>query len=197
MKNKIIWRKWKDPLAPLLKDKKIAEVDEDEEEDAEFQQSIASFDKEGNDLPNSDSKYGIGPIFMGPMGIVPLRESNLPSVLFNFWIGDTNFRLTNGIVKQIAKVDGVESLDVFTSYRFRLGIGRSFSHITVKKDIDNIVSIVESKQNAIEYMLTKKYPYWAIISLEDNKKEYVGGDSKKEVDKKLEKIDSKLVVKSW
>jgi hypothetical protein len=136
--NQIVWRKWSDPLAPLVNGKMPLPYDPDEDD---YRRSRATFEEEEEEeTPLVRSSNGwIGPCITTAAGIVPLRESNLPSSLFNFWMGDTNFDLTESVVNSIAAVNGVETLDVFTRYRFRLGIGRCFNEKSVKVAIEETV----------------------------------------------------------
>jgi hypothetical protein len=72
-------------------------------------------------------------LLMTPMGFVPMTEWNNPGKIFNFWIAHTNFRITEEIQDIIDKTDGVESLDVFSPYRWRIAIGHAFNSIDVKE----------------------------------------------------------------
>lgn len=61
-----------------------------------------------------------------PFGVLPLTDTSLASSHFKFWVGHTNFKITNSLVDVIEKCDGVESLDTLTPYRFRIAIGKLF-----------------------------------------------------------------------
>jgi hypothetical protein len=61
------------------------------------------------------------------MGLIPYNEYTASSKIFNFWVGHTNFNLTQNIVDCIEECEGIEILDVFTRYRFRIGIGKCFN----------------------------------------------------------------------
>jgi hypothetical protein len=201
--NSIIWRRWQDPLYPLVE----AYEPEEDEEDYDFKKAIESF---GGDKENKyKQKYDAwgGPIMMGPHGIVPLMESNLPGTLYNFWVGDTNFDLTKNLRSTIARVPGVESLDVFTRYRFRLGVGRAFDQAKVKASVETsvqpkvkpVATANLEKLDAVKKMLQKKFPFWAIVSFPNGKYEYVGGRSEDEVYIKLKRFDNikQEIVLSW
>jgi len=71
-----------------------------------------------------------------PMGIIPMTEYTMPSKIFNFWVGHTNFPVTEGVKNIIEKADGVETLDIFTKYRFKLSIGKMFTSADVKTGIE-------------------------------------------------------------
>jgi hypothetical protein len=71
------------------------------------------------------------------MGILPYNSANICLKNFNLWIGHTNFSISASIANIIESTDGVETLDVFTRYRFRIGIGKVFSDSSVMRLINN------------------------------------------------------------
>lgn len=119
--NLIIWQKWFDPFG-------------DDEE-------LHDFDTSPMDEPEDISPFDQKPMkaIATPMGIIPYTENTASSKIFNFWIGHTNFNITQNVSDVIEKTDGVETLDVFTRYRFRIAIGKSFDESKVKTDINNRV----------------------------------------------------------
>ena len=130
--RKIVWEEWKDPLAPLLKDNSKTLKDEDSENIAKYRDAVKTFGYDESEDDDDDYRMLKGPTdvigacIVGPMGIVPINESNIPSKLFTFWMGHTNFDIDDEVALKIEATPGVESLDVFTRYRFRIAIGRAF-----------------------------------------------------------------------
>lgn len=130
MKNKIIWEKWTDPYLPNYEEPAWPEnaneenhLDEDEEsQDAEVQKHLM---------------YAIS----SPMGIIPYNEYSAPSKVFNFWVGHTNFNITNQVSNIIEQTDGIEILDIFTRYRFRIAIGKNFVDRNVMNTVNKLVGI--------------------------------------------------------
>lgn len=137
----VVWQKWVDPFGknaddvewPGYKDRDVADEflnDEDgppTEEEAE--ELVNHVIKKSNPVQ----------VIATPMGIIPYNEHTACSKIFNFWVGHTNFSITAKIAKIIEDSDGVEILDIFTRYRFRIGIGKLFEDKTVMKQInDNI-----------------------------------------------------------
>jgi hypothetical protein len=61
------------------------------------------------------------------------------SEIFNFWTGHSNFPITKKISDIIENTDGVETLNIFTKYRFRIAIGKSFKDSIVMTNINNNV----------------------------------------------------------
>ena len=74
-----------------------------------------------------------------PMGIIPITENTSSSKIFNFWMGHTNFSITHRVAEIIEETEGVETLDVFTRYRFRIAIGKAFTDSSVMKNINDSV----------------------------------------------------------
>ena len=194
---KIYWLKWVDPLAHLVYDQKS-------EEPLEYQEAQDSFLAPDASLFDNDSpkKGNIGPSILGPHGIIPLQESTLPSKLFNFWVGHTDFDITFDIAQKIAKVPGVESLDIFTRYRFRMAIGKAFDQNIVKNNVQEVVSgsgKLQVDMDNLQQMLQHKYNFWAIGWMPDGLVEIAGGESMDEVKNKLEKFKDRAekVLVSW
>lgn len=137
----IIWQKWVDPFfgdSEEIEDDKwsnsIYENDESE---------ISSYDdKEESKLDNTSgnilNKQPVK-VIATPMGIIPMNEHTASGKIFNFWIGHTNFDITQKIVSIIESTDGVESLDIFTRYRFRIAVGKAFDDSCTMRQINNRV----------------------------------------------------------
>lgn len=137
MNNKpsIIWEKWRDPygsddspdIQGLIEDivsKKIEEQDNTEEEQTDIEQENIGFIK--HKLP----------MMITPVGLIPLTENTAPGKIFNFWTGHSNFNITHKISDIIEATEGVETLDIFTRYRFRISIGKAFKDADVMHDIN-------------------------------------------------------------
>lgn len=130
MNNKplIIWEKWTNPLFNIQ--------DNDESYD---QDEYLSFDEEQNTIKSPVN------IVITPMGIVPFDEVKDCDKIFNFWTGHTNFNISKKIANLIEQTDGVETLDIFTRYRFRVGFGKAFQDREVMNNInDKLYSALKS-----------------------------------------------------
>lgn len=122
----IIWQKWFDPFGEddageIAEDQKLLE---DEADDTTPYNAMDSLKKPMRAIAT-------------PMGIIPYTENTASSKIFNFWVGHTNFDITSFIATIIEKIDGVESLDIFTRYRFRIAIGKVFDDAVVMKEIND------------------------------------------------------------
>lgn len=119
----IAWEKWKDPLG----------FDEPNESIEEYQQ-----DEDGlvRDVKVKRTRCNV---IQTPFGIIPFNENMASSEIFNFWTGHTNFAITSKVSELIEDTDGVETLNVFTKYRFRIAIGKTFTDSLVMRDINKNV----------------------------------------------------------
>lgn len=109
--KKIEFKKWVDPLGETYKLL-------DSEEERPWESELESLGVRG--------KPAIGKFVVGPMGIIPVGEKQRPSASYNLWVGHTNFDLTEPVFLKLEQVPGVEVLQVFTRYRFWLGVGDMF-----------------------------------------------------------------------
>jgi hypothetical protein len=141
----IIWQKWRDPFGEEDDDIDIEENDglgdfynDDIQEDHDIEKNIA------------DNKKFFAKqikVIATPMGVIPVNENTSSVKIFNFWLGHTNFNLTKGVCTVIENIDGVETLDIFTRYRFRIGVGKAFKDSEVMQDIqESVYSYIEENE---------------------------------------------------
>lgn len=138
----ILWQKWINPYESPYDDEKLLENISDKElDDSTHWDSYIDDDDDSNN-DDTNKKNIIEPsakIIMTPMGIIPLHEKTACTKIFKFWIGHTNFNITNPIASTIEKIDGVEILDIFTRYRFRIAIGKAFKDRDVMQKIQEML----------------------------------------------------------
>lgn len=179
--NKIIWSRWKDPMAALV-------ARNEDEDDPDFRQAISTF---GFEEDESDQKVFA---YVGPSGIIPVIP---PSDNFNLWVGDTNFDLRDHM-NSIEKVPGVELFEFLTRYRFRMAIGRAFKESEVKAAVEKVVNPSASRGiPKIAETLNKQFPCWAVYRLANGSLAYSGGASKTEVLEKGKRHGVPPVIVSW
>jgi|MDTC01.3.fsa_nt_gb hypothetical protein len=144
----ILWQKWTNPYespheeGSLLEDLQEKDLEDNwdtyqdtpEETAEEYEQS-----EESSEIVYRKNTKAI----ITPMGIIPMDESTACTKIFKFWIGHTNFNISEKINNLIENVNGVEILDVFTRYRFRIAIGQAFKDREVMQAIQE--RIYESK----------------------------------------------------
>lgn len=122
--NLIIWQKWFDPFGD---DEENHDFDDENEDDDDYTiDNLSQFQKPLKAIAT-------------PMGIIPYTENTASGKIFNFWMGHTNFNITSTIASVIELTEGVETLDIFTRYRFRIAIGKAFDDSKVKTDINHKV----------------------------------------------------------
>jgi hypothetical protein len=143
--NRIVWQKWFDPFGEddIEAIEAIEENNFDSEETEVYNGEETEFD---NDLDQEEQTFYKRPtrVVLTPMGMIPYTDNTASSKIFNFWVGHTNFDLTPVIVKKIELIEGVETLDVFTRYRFRVGIGKLFDSAFVMSSIaENIYDYLD------------------------------------------------------
>ena len=136
--NKIIWQKWLDPFGSESDDTEHDPYtgnyyDEEQYDDAEEDGNEDEILKK-NLLKNKQVK-----VIATPMGIIPMNENTMSGKIFNFWMGHTNFNITKKVADIIEQTDGVETLDIFTRYRFRIGVGKAFDDSSVMRTINKRV----------------------------------------------------------
>jgi len=122
----VYWEKWTD----AFEEEEVAapEFGQDESEYSEEDESVEDIFQLGSLSPPIKG-------YMTPFGLMPLTEQSLASTHFKFWVGHSNFKLTNVFYNVIGETLGIETLDIMTPYRFRIGIGKLFKDRTVMVNV--------------------------------------------------------------
>jgi hypothetical protein len=178
----ISWMRWQNPMGEKKGDeytpeKEVKEFDNDLNKTYGLEND---FEEDNEETENVNT-----PIIITPIGIIPLKPFNDPSKVFNFWLGETNFSISEEIAFTINEMPGVEILDVFTRYKFRIAIGNNFSFQTVRQNIEQSLDATPpSKNEALNMPLTSEakaqvqqiiqihlshFKYWAIYILPNGK----------------------------
>lgn len=134
--HNVYWEKWVDAYA----DDPEMTTPKDNEED-QFNENEMFLDEEEQLMREFQSLNNIKTIFT-PFGIMPLTEHSLVSNHFKLWVGHSNFKLTNKFYNIIGNVNGVESLDILTPYRFRMSIGKLFRDRDVMSEVKKAMLLV-------------------------------------------------------
>ena len=74
-----------------------------------------------------------------PFGLCRVDDKMNPLKRFNFWIGHTNFPITQIIAEIIDDTPGVEVFQINTPYRFILAVGQMFNQTDVRMDIERVL----------------------------------------------------------
>lgn len=178
MRNKIVWEKWKDPM--------LSNYDETEWPGYDM-------DENGDKIPIHTASRQ--PVMHTPFGMVSVVEDSMASTNFDFWVMHTNFDITDGLAYIIEQVPGVETLEVNTRYRARIGFPRSglFRAGEVMNEIDKAIqNITHTAQNQLLVGLEfdtatkameardgieKKHEHWAIWIVPNGNLEILGSDT--------------------
>lgn len=124
----IKWEKWVDPFGENMDDAKWTDYENDIHET--------------DSLIPSDEHTNLGKpikVIASPLGLIPYNEHTASSKIFNFWLGHTNFNISEKIKSIIENIHGVEILDIFTRYRFRIAIGKCFNDSETMKLISDTI----------------------------------------------------------
>ena len=139
------------------------------------------------------------PMKMSPQGmILPQGEEVISEDDFDMWILHTNFDITDEIVQLIERIPGVETLEVLTRYRLRVGFPQSennsslFSTDKTKESIEEIVlgyftfgqdelldiftPDVATKAREFRDYLLNRHEYWGLYILPNGSMELVLSD---------------------
>lgn len=121
----IAWEKWRDPFLGY----------DDNEIDVDNNMNFLDDQEDDSNDPIKKTSDAVK-VIATPMGLIPYNEYTASSKIFNFWIGHTNFTISKQAANIIENTDGVETLDIFTRYRFRIGIGKVFEDREVMRLIE-------------------------------------------------------------
>ena len=127
----VYWEKWMDAFEEAHETPSEFPLESVEEGylDNEYQEGLEYADNPEDPIP----VRGV----MTPYGLMPLTDDTLASRKFKFWVGHANFRLTEDYYRVIGRIEGVETLDILTPYRFRIGVGKMFVDRNVMSDVRN------------------------------------------------------------
>ena len=137
-KHNIIWEKWEDPFE--LKEDYGNDL-ENEVTEEEYNQLVSEIEKsyqeqEQQQQEQQSQQYRF---ILTPFGAVSPDQISLGKN-FKFWIGHTNFNITSTVSGLIEDTEGVEILDVYTRYRFRIAVGYSFTDRDVMSAIQKTIN---------------------------------------------------------
>lgn len=136
--NKIVWEAWIDPYHSNAGDFGMSSTDnQDSISETQEPEDAWKGDTKTESLLGINFKKVVGT----PYGLLSITEDTLVSSKFEFWIMHTNFDLTPQIIQKIESIPGVETLEVYTRYRVRIGFPKSglFSTTITKYAIEMLV----------------------------------------------------------
>lgn len=134
MKSLIIWEKWVDPFGQDHEEAKWTDYNNDMTDTIDSNESL-----EEKSIIKSSKPIKV---IATPLGLIPYNEYTASSKIFNFWIGHTNFNISQSVKDILEHSNGVEILDIFTRYRFRIAIGKCFNDSDVMSNINEQISLL-------------------------------------------------------
>lgn len=139
--RKFIWEKWVDPMGVYATREKEEFIPEKEYFDNYSDDSDSDLDEDGvavRTLPY--------PAIATNFGLLPINHYNNPAKVFDFWVCHTNFNVSEEVYKIIDVVPGVEALDLFSRYRFRISVAKAFDFHAVRLEIENKLRTGEKQE---------------------------------------------------
>lgn len=140
----IIWEKWVDPFGKNIEEAKWTDYSNDIQDipvmsDNHAQHDDEPYEEDDNEQSNRIVNEEPVRVIASPLGLIPYNEYTASSKIFNFWLGHSNFDITTLVKEAIEQTEGVEILDVFTRYRFRIAVGKCFNDADVMSNINKNV----------------------------------------------------------
>lgn len=131
MKRKCKFEKWRDPLNSDIE---------------EVEWPGFNLDKDGDEVPVYAAKSQS--VLNTPFGMLSVMGHTMAVNQFDFWVMHTNFDITNTIRDMISTVPGVETLEIYTRYRARIGFTKSgfFDSGRVMASIQAAISNIQKDQ---------------------------------------------------
>lgn len=189
MRRKIIWQHWQNPYG---------------NEESEFVDEDKSPWELREELEESPKAFKVRPVIPTPLGFVPVYPFQNFSETFEFWMGHTNFDITQDVSDKIEATPGVEFLDVITRYCFRIAIGKAFNGTDVKLNIQQNLNamppkkgeinphdmkldkVTRDKVTLIQETIKKEFLYWAIYVMPNGEIDAGGANTEEGYDMHLE-----------
>ena len=135
-KMSITWEKWEDPFE--VQEDYTQDYSEDYGEDLteeEYRQLLQEVEEHhAQDTQSAQYRF-----ILTPFGAMSPDQISIGKY-FKFWIGHTNFDITSKISDIIEKTEGVEVLNIYTRYRFRIGVGQCFQDRNVMSSIQDKIN---------------------------------------------------------
>ena len=102
------------------------------------QSSHDDYDLEDGDDEENFNEFDESSVQKISQKIVMSQDSQMIKTI-NLWIGHCNKSISAKTAFLMSHVKGVESLDIITRYRFRVGIGKLFKEAAVKEELADVI----------------------------------------------------------
>lgn len=182
MTKKVVWEKWKDPLLSNQQETEWPGYD---------------LDEDGEKIPIHTPMQQ--PVIQTGFGMLSLMNDMSASSRFDFWVMHTNFDITEDFAFMIESLPGVETMEVYTRYRMRLGFPKSglFKANEIMNNITELVKQLniektkallqgfdeDTAQNVVDMTakMSEKYPVWALWVAPNGKCDVIGADTNDDI----------------
>lgn len=120
-KYRIVWSKW---VNPLQRDANSSNDDIDNDDSDEWNESV---EDRATIVQLMREEIGVPKVVMTEGGMFEFVIRNDPEKLFNLWEGNTyGFPVSRKVKQLIGQIDGVEAIDVYSPYMFRVAVGKLY-----------------------------------------------------------------------
>jgi hypothetical protein len=192
MRRRIEFEYWRNPFDD--KDEWVSESEADVPD-----RSVAIWDDH-----NDDMAHPVRPVVATSMGYIPVAPYYQFNKRFEFWMGHTNFRITEDVADIIENTAGVEILNIISRYQFQFSVGRLFTGTGVKAALLEALDAVPPRRGEInprEIKLPKElrdkldilekqakdnFEAWAILVLPNGEMDFSSSTTKEGLDMHLE-----------
>lgn len=171
MSNQIHWEKWDeaDFIAEALSSDEELEPSEENLEAASMHLGAFSV---------------TFPKIRTPLGFFSIDDPLRPALMFDCWIGHTNFDITDEIKVLIESVPGIEAFKIMSRYRFFIGVGQLFHFRDVVQGIQSSLNVTPETKGGYDETVfidimkrqLKSYKRWAIFCSKDGLLEYAASN---------------------
>ena len=135
MKKDVKFEQWQSPFYPT-------DDETDFKPTPEPSPAYSLSDEDEEEMLNDEQEAKMArkpiPFINSTIGIIPLNEHTDITQQCALWVGHCNFDVSKPVLLAIEKIAGVEILDVFTRYRFRVGCGKMFNPSKVLREIKKV-----------------------------------------------------------
>ena len=119
--------------------------DHDHDHDDDDDNNVSDLEEYEDEFKKVIKIVKSGTLVNTPYGLFNIKDVLNPMKQFIFWMGHTNFNLTEEVINTIAMTSGVEKLRPMTRYRFIIAIGKAFDFKDVRKDIEKQLLIEDTE----------------------------------------------------
>lgn len=173
--RRIVWEKWRDS--------------------ENYEETVQNLNEESDDLVMDDESQvsiNIHPYKVRtPIGEYSVLDNNLPSRMFDCWIGHANFAITEEEFNILdLEIDGIEVLRIVSKYRFFIGVAKLFKFRDVADQINKALcdKPVEIDESLIKDLMAQDptIKRWAALMYENGDVEYIS--SSQEEDEEFDEL---------